>query len=268
MCIKLSLRACRFPACRRAAGQDPRRGHADDDRDRVPGLGSSTDLPFRRNLSGPLSPVDCPWPGPGSRRTIQPAYMGWPRAGSVIVRVPRVILERDSGVIENHGGTSIPDPGPGCGRDAAGPGRDVAAADRWRRWRGRRGRAFDRYSAPAGAIAAPGRSPSNSASTLRSCATPGRSSRIPPTTARSGGPTSTPSWPPTSSSCSAPMISPPSSSPTVVPTTPTSSSRRYPTGREAFDDYVDQNREHAEINADWRWNTAAGARLESVRTRR
>ena len=27
----------------------------------------------------------------------------------------------------------------------------------------------------------------------------------------------------------------------------------YPTGREPFDDYVGQNREHAEINAEWRW---------------
>ena len=28
----------------------------------------------------------------------------------------------------------------------------------------------------------------------------------------------------------------------------------HPTGREAFDDYVQQNLEHAEINAKWRWN--------------
>src|SRR5262249_7212267 len=27
----------------------------------------------------------------------------------------------------------------------------------------------------------------------------------------------------------------------------------FPTGREAFDDYVGKNREHAEINAEWRW---------------
>ncbi len=32
----------------------------------------------------------------------------------------------------------------------------------------------------------------------------------------------------------------------------------YPTGREAFDDYVDQNREHAEINAKWRWKIPTG----------
>jgi Cof subfamily protein (haloacid dehalogenase superfamily) len=29
----------------------------------------------------------------------------------------------------------------------------------------------------------------------------------------------------------------------------------YPTGQEFFDDYVEQNREHAEINSAWRWNS-------------
>jgi Cof subfamily protein (haloacid dehalogenase superfamily) len=37
--------------------------------------------------------------------------------------------------------------------------------------------------------------------------------------------------------------------------------RAYPTGREAFDDYVGQNREHAEINPSWRWR---GMRSGSV----
>ena len=30
--------------------------------------------------------------------------------------------------------------------------------------------------------------------------------------------------------------------------------RAYPTGRKAFDDYIRQNHEHAEINAGWRWH--------------
>ncbi len=44
-------------------------------------------------------------------------------------------------------------------------------------------------------------------------------------------------------------ISPPSCSPTALRTSATSSSAAFPTGREHFDDYVAQNREHAEIDA-------------------
>ena len=129
-----------------------------------------------------------------------------------------------------------------------GPGRR-------RRWPGRRGRASGRSSARAGVIAAPGRSPSNSAWTPRWCATRGPSSRTRPTIARSGAPTSTPSWPPTSSQLFRTQDQPsvvftdrdPDDFDLIVPA--------FPTGRESFDDYVAKNREHAEIDPDGRRRT-------------
>ena len=38
----------------------------------------------------------------------------------------------------------------------------------------------------------------------------------------------------------------------------------FPTGREPFDDYVGQNREHAEINAEWRWARASRDRRSTA----
>ena len=148
----------------------------------------------------------------------------------------------------NSGRRALSHPGAGRGRDAAGPRRAPCGPGRRRRSPGRRGRASARCSARAGAIAAPGRSPSSSAWTRRSSATRVRSSRTRRAIARSGAPTSTPRWPPTSSTCSTPTISPPSSSPTAPRTTPTSSSRRSPPAGRSFDDYVAKNREHAEID--------------------
>jgi Cof subfamily protein (haloacid dehalogenase superfamily) len=41
----------------------------------------------------------------------------------------------------------------------------------------------------------------------------------------------------------------------------------YPTQREAFDDYVDQNREHAEINPTWRWNSPVSSPADRLQPR-
>ena len=122
----------------------------------------------------------------------------------------------------------------------------------------RQGLASARCSARAAATAGRGRSPPSSASMHRSSAIRGRSSRTPRIIGRSGGPTSIPHWLPQCSNCSTPTTSPPSPSPTGVRTKQTSSFSASLPGRPLFDDYVGQNREHAQVAPDW----ASGAEHE------
>ena len=110
---------------------------------------------------------------------------------------------------------------------------------------------FARCCARAVAIAAPGRSPASSQSTPHSSATRAPSSRSPRPTARSGEPTST-------ARLSAEVLELFRSrdQPAVVftdrdPDDADFIIAAYPTGRDGFDDYVSQNREHAEINERW-----------------
>ena len=114
----------------------------------------------------------------------------------------------------------------------------------------RRGRASSPSFARAGAIGAPGRSPSNSAWTHRWCATRGPSSRTRPTIARSVRADFDPELAADVLDFSAATISlsvvftdrDPDDFDFIIPASPRPG---------AFDDYVAKNLEHAEIDSDW-----------------
>ncbi len=117
--------------------------------------------------------------------------------------------------------------------------------------------AFGRSCAQAGAIDGHCPSPSSLGSTLPWFATRVPSSRTPRTTGRSGAPTSTHSL-----ATDVLDLFRGHDQPAVVFTDRGPHEHdfiiaAFPTGRELFDDYVGQNREHAEIVANGRWRTAS-----------
>ena len=160
-------------------------------------------------------------------------------------------LARREALVPNDAGSSLSNPGAGCRRDAARPRWHLAPPYARGCFSSRPGAGIVRCFAPAVAIAAPGRSHASSRSTLRWSATRARLSKSPPshrTIWRADF----------DSSLSADVLELFHShdQPAVVftdrgPDEADFIVAAYPTGRDGFDDYVDQNREHAEIDERW-----------------
>ena len=147
--------------------------------------------------------------------------------------------------------SSLSDPGPGRRRDAPRPRRDPPAQD------GRGGRPGGAGGDPAGPLHGPALSAGPAGRRSLGLDAPlvcnsGALVKEPggPPDALAGRPRRATSWP-RSSPSSATATSRPSRSPTAARRASTSWSTRAPTGRPLFDDYLDQNRGHAEVDPGW-----------------
>ena len=145
----------------------------------------------------------------------------------------------------------IPDPGPRRRRDLAGSRRGPPAQDDRGDLPGARSRDAARSSARAGGIDGPCRSPRCWGSMRRWSATRGPWSRTPPGIGRSGGPT----WPGRAGRRPRVFRAERRAGPLVhgsgPPRIATSWSGPHPSGRPLFDDYLDLNESHAEVDPDW-----------------